>query len=625
MGLFNELKRRNVFRVGIAYLLGAWVLLQGADFGLQVIDAPNWILQVLVLVAAIALPAVLVFAWVFEMTSEGLKRESEINRADSITTHASRKLDRVIIGVLVAAVALLVIDRMRPDTTAPATATQDRASSPVASDGAPAAADNEKISIAVLPFVNMSSDPEQEYFSDGITEEILNRLAKIEGLQVAARTSVFSFKGQNQDIREVAALLGVSTMLEGSVRRDGEQVRITAQLIRASDGFHLWSETYDRKIESIFAVQDEISQHIAEALQVSLGIWKDAAGASTATTNPEVYDLFLRGRALHRQRGSKNLLDALDLFERALVIDPDFAPAWAGLSHSLNVITAYASLEEIEALGDVDERSLRAAEKALELDPKLATALHAMANNLLARYNWAEAHGYYEKALAQDPESTDIMEDYGHFLLYSWQTEKARLVADQMIKLDPFVPVFRFMALRVYATLGETEVHDSHMAAAQEINPLLFNIEFRSLLRLIEDGDFSAAHSLADQMDFQDWTTPKEMRRVIDWISNPVTRPDDAMLNAIEFRPDLALLAGDYDTWFEVVLRKDREWRWEDFLGTLLILSSTANERQFQALHTDPRAKELITESGLPGYWRQIGWPPQCRPVGADDFECEKT
>jgi TolB-like protein len=186
----------------------------------------------------------------------------------------------------------------------------------------------------------MSSDPEQEYFSDGITEEILNRLASVSGLQVAARTSAFSFKGQNQDVREIAQLLGVSNILEGSVRKADAQVRVTAQLIRASDGFHLWSESYDRKLENIFAIQDDIASQIAAALEISLRISGQPPGQPAKLVNPEVYDLYLRARALHRQRG-EGVLQAIELFQQALAIDPEFAPAWAGLSHSYIVVPNY--------------------------------------------------------------------------------------------------------------------------------------------------------------------------------------------------------------------------------------------------------------------------------------------
>jgi len=352
LSFFEELKRRNVFRVGIAYGVAAWVLLQVADLVLDNISAPAWVIQAMMLMVGLGFVAALVIAWAYEMTPEGIRREADVDRSDSIVAATGKKLDRIVIGFLVVAIAVLlyrqsVVAPVGPTVPSEPPVTEHVvAESVVAELSEPASTTTtaDIKSIAVLPFVNMSSDPEQEYFSDGITEEILNRLAKIQGLQVAARTSVFSFKGQSRDIREVAEMLGVNTMLEGSVRRDGEQIRITAQLIRASDGFHLWSETYDRKLDSIFAVQDEIAGQIATALQLNLGIARPGSGSSNPTTQPEVYDLYLRARALHRQRGP-GILTALELFQQALEIDPEFAPAWAGLAHSYTVVFAYASRE----------------------------------------------------------------------------------------------------------------------------------------------------------------------------------------------------------------------------------------------------------------------------------------
>ena len=281
-------------RVGLAYVVGAWVILQIVDFGLDAISAPNWIMQMFILLAAVGFPVVLIVTWVFELTPEGIRRESEIDRTQSISAPTGRRLDRVIIAFLAVAVLLLFGERffVGPDDTVTVVTGDTDAIVTAAS----------RNTIAVLPFVNMSSDVEQEYFSDGITEEILNRLAGIRELQVAARTSVFSFKGQNQDIRKIAEQLGVETVLEGSVRRAGDGIRITAQLIRASDGFHLWSEAYDRKLENIFAIQDDIASRIADALQLSMGI-SNQPKVMPRSVNPEVYDLYLRARALHRQRG----------------------------------------------------------------------------------------------------------------------------------------------------------------------------------------------------------------------------------------------------------------------------------------------------------------------------------
>jgi TolB-like protein len=617
MSFFQELKRRNVFRVGIAYAIASWVLLQVADLVLENIGAPDWVIQSLMLVVALGFIAALAIAWAYELTPDGIKRESEVDRSISIVNHTGQKLDRIVIGFLVIAV-LVLLYRQSGDEPAEMTVAEPPATKAVYPEVI--ATNVDRKSIAVLPFVNMSSDPEQEYFSDGITEEILNRLAKIPDLQVAARTSVFSFKGQNLDVREVAEMLGVGTMLEGSVRRDGEMVRITAQLIRASDGFHLWSESYDRKIESIFAVQDEISQQIAEALQVSLGIAGESE--STATTNPEVFDLFLQGRALHRQRGAENLLNALDLFRSALDIDPEFAPAWAGLSHSLNVVTAYASREEIDELGDVDNQSLQAAQKALELDPKLATALHAMANNHLARFQWSKAETYYEQALAMDPESTDIMEDYGHFLLYSWRTEEARQVADRMISLDPYVPVFRYMAMRVYHTLGDVQRWGEHIEAASAISAELLNVQLQKFYYLLTRKDFAGAYEFAGELNLRGRMTPESFRSMVDWVANPSTEPTEIQMNALLFFSEGALVAGRYELWLDLVLG-DENRSWEDVLVNLSHLSSFADKEQYVSLHADPRTKAWLQRSRLPDYWRTNGWPPRCRPLGVDDFVCE--
>ena len=280
MSFFTELKRRNVIRVGLAYLLIAWVLLQAADFALDLIDAPNWVIQALFVIAAIGLPAVAVFAWVFEMTPEGIKREADIDRSQSITPHTGRKLDRVIIGALALAVAYLLVDKLylgEHGGAEPggALATQVAATTPdtEATDAAPQLA-----SVAVLPFVNMSNDPDNEYFSDGLTETLLHMLAQLPDLKVAARTSSFAFKGRNTAIEEVAATLGVAHVLEGSVQKAGDRVRVTAQLIRAEDGFHVWSQNYTEPLEDIFAIQDTIAGQVADALGASLAGWRRTTG-----------------------------------------------------------------------------------------------------------------------------------------------------------------------------------------------------------------------------------------------------------------------------------------------------------------------------------------------------------
>ncbi|MCJ7592005.1 MAG: hypothetical protein MUO51_11710, partial [Woeseiaceae bacterium] len=258
--LFQELKRRNVFRVAIAYLIVAWLILQVVDLVLDNISAPDWIMQVFMLAIAVGFPIAVIFAWAFEVTPEGVKREKFVDRSSSITSKTGRKLDRIIIGVLVIAVVMLVGDRfsIRDATIAAPSETPSAPSSMV-----------EK-SVAVLPFVTMSSGEDDGYFSDGLTEEILNSLAQLPDLKVTARTSSFHFKNKDLPVQQIAEILGVEHIVEGSVRRSGDQVRITAQLIRASDGFHLWSDTYDRSVEGGFVVQTEIAEKVASALDIVL-------------------------------------------------------------------------------------------------------------------------------------------------------------------------------------------------------------------------------------------------------------------------------------------------------------------------------------------------------------------
>ena len=250
MNFFSELKRRNVVRVAVAYGVMGWLVLQILDVVVDPLNLPDWTASLVIVLLAIGLPIALLFAWAFELTPEGMKKTAEVDADASITHNTGQKLNYFIISALVIAVGFLLYDRQ------------------------PAGPDNmeDTVSIAVLPFVNMSADPDQEYFSDGITEEILNTLVKVPGLMVAARTSAFAYKGQNRDVREIGAELGVDTIVEGSVRRAGDDLRITAQLIRVEDGFHLWSETYDRKYENVFAIQEEIASSIATAVALPLGL-----------------------------------------------------------------------------------------------------------------------------------------------------------------------------------------------------------------------------------------------------------------------------------------------------------------------------------------------------------------
>ncbi|NNE04399.1 MAG: adenylyl cyclase, partial [Xanthomonadales bacterium] len=330
MSFIKELKRRNVFKVGIAYAVVAWLILQVADVMIDNIGAPDWLFRAIVLVLALGFPLVLVFAWAFELTPEGIKREKDVDRSQSIAPQTGQKLNYAIMAVMALALGYFIWDKF--SASAP---------EPVAS-----ASDEQVIdkSIAVLPFVNMSADENNEYFSDGLSEELLNLLAKVDGLKVAARTSSFKFKNSDDDIADIGQKLNVATILEGSVRKHGNQARITAQLIKVDDGFHLWSETYDRNLDNIFQVQDEIARAIVDALKLPLLGQDEQAVAASSASSFEAYDLYLLGRHHYRQVNEQGFKKAVEYFTRATDVDPDYAPAWSGLADAYLGLSDYGDL-----------------------------------------------------------------------------------------------------------------------------------------------------------------------------------------------------------------------------------------------------------------------------------------
>ena len=326
MGFIGELKRRNVVRVGAAYIVIAWLLAQVAEFAFDNFGAPEWVLKTFVVVLLLGMPLALFFAWAFEMTPEGLKREAEVDRETSITPKTGRKLDRVIIAGLVVALAYFIWDGQRSEVPRAVETPAEEVADITMLDR----------SIAVLPFVNMSSDEEQEWFADGLTEELLNSLARMPDLLVAARTSSFGYKGSTDNISAIAKELGVAHILEGSVRRGKDRLRITAQLIRASDGFHLWSETYDRTPDDVIAIQEELAIKIAGALEIAMDPGALADMVSAGTASVPAYEAFLEGLALDaqsNQTGDTSLnLTARSAYERAVEIDPRFASAHENLA-----------------------------------------------------------------------------------------------------------------------------------------------------------------------------------------------------------------------------------------------------------------------------------------------------
>lgn len=398
--LLEELKRRNVVRVGAAYLVVAWLLIQIVDTIAPLMAMPEWVPGFILILMGVGFPIALVFAWAYEITPDGLKKTEEVNTEVSVTADTGRKIDRMIIGGLAVVVVFLVADRVLGFSGG--------------DSGTARGIDAEAASIAVLPFVNLSSDPEQEFFSDGISEELLNVLAQVSDLRVAARTSSFQFKGDNRDITEIARELNVRHVLEGSVRKDGMTVRITAQLIDADNGFHLWSETYDRGLQNVFAVQDEISSAIVDALRDELGLVADVVARDVSTASPEAHEAYLRGRHLVVQRTRASIEGAIAEFERAVALDPDYALAHAELSLAWHLLkdTQYGDLTRLEVL----ERSEPAAFRAISLSEGLAEAQAARGFVEWERENFAEALAAFSAALEINPNYSDVHNWSGNIL-----------------------------------------------------------------------------------------------------------------------------------------------------------------------------------------------------------------
>ena len=460
MSFFEELKRRNVFRVGIAYAISAWVLMQIVDLVLENITAPGWIMQVFMLALAIGFPVAIIFAWAFEMTPEGVKLERHVDRSQSITQKTGQKMNRGITIALAIAVLFLLVDRFRPAPDTESQAATNAAETLLEptellepAETAPAAIKIAEKSIAVLPFVNMSSDREQEYFADGISEEILNALAKVSGLKVAGRTSSFAFKGKNDDLNAIGKLLRVNHILEGSVRKSGTRVRITAQLIKVDDGFHMWSETYDRELDDIFAIQDEISAAILAQLKTQL---LGDQQLVTVQTDSRAYDLYLLAKQRIYDRTEASLKMAVKLLEEAIAIDASYAPSFAqlGIANLFLSEQNYGTVPHLQAI----EVGKQYVEKALQLAPQNAEALAGMGlYHMNGDLDHEKSIGLLQQALAINPNLVNAGAWLANELDTTGQLQASLQLREQTFQRDPLHrPTFGNLQ-QSYVNMGQAE------------------------------------------------------------------------------------------------------------------------------------------------------------------------
>ncbi len=434
---FVELKRRNVYKVAVAYAVVAWLLIQAASIFLPAFDAPPWVMKIFIIVIIFGFPVALIFSWAFEITPEGIKLESEIEPSKSIKRRTGRKIVAVTIALAVVAAGLFVYQLVRTRSTITPTASAARTE-------AATVAPNK--SIAVLPFVLMSADKNDEYLSDGMTEELINVLAKVPGLRVPGRTSCFAFKGKNEEdiFRKVGDQLHVGTVLEGSVRKAGDKLRVTAQLINVNDGYHLWSKDYDGDVKDILNFQSNVAEQVVQALQGKLGGEEKRALAKKPTENPEAHRLYLLGRyefAKYTQTGWNN---AIRYYEQALRLDPEFALAYCGLADNYAYMGSVV-MPEKEAIAKEKEF----AQKALALDPELAEAHMSLALALVAAYDWRNGLKEFDHALELNPNLAFAYELQAWTLNGLGRFDEAIAKTRKAVELDPLNPFFQ-MSLSFY-------------------------------------------------------------------------------------------------------------------------------------------------------------------------------
>ncbi len=468
MGLVSELRRRNVLRMLVLYVVAAWLIMQVAEVLIDLAKLPDWIGTTTLWLLAVGFPIAVIVSWFYEITPEGISLEKDVEPGESITHVTGRRLDFLVISLLCAAVILFAYDKW----------------------WIPGPPDQ---SIAVLPFENMSGDPEQEYFSDGISEEILNLLVKIPELRVTSRSSAFSFKGQNLDVPTMAAKLNVAHVLEGSVRKSGNQLRITAQLIEVVTDTHLWSSTYDRELKSVFAIQDEIAAAVVGALKITL-----LGNAPKATeTDPEAYALFLQGRHFLIQFTAESLNRAETLLNEALTIDPGLAPAWTDLG---TVYHTQASAYGLRPLDESNEMARDATQQALAINPQYGLAYADLAT-IEMRYDWdfVMAFQHLQQALALSPGDAIILRGVAELNSILGHVDEAIDQYEQSIARDP-VSYYGHAALglQYYRAHRLEEAADS-IQMAVSLNPSGSFAHYYVGLVLLAQGDAPAALAAMEQ------------------------------------------------------------------------------------------------------------------------------
>ncbi len=593
---YSELKRRNVVRVGIAYAVAGGLIIEVLDTIAPRLGMADWVPTIIIITVLIGLPIALFFSWSYEITPQGLKKTHEVDADASLTHSTGRRLDFAIIGMLVLALGYFVWDKFGAE--------------PALETGEVTA----KVSIAVLPFTDMSAAQDQEYFGDGIAEEIINRLVSIDALKVTSRTSAFSFKKSNLSIPEIAAVLGARYVVEGSVRSAGNQLRVTAQLIEVASDTHLWSETYDRQMDDIFAVQDDISASIATALEVRL-----VGGATTErpTENIEAYRLYLQGHHLFLLRGAANTEKAKEYFTEAVALDPEFAEAWAYLAISTAILPAYNTEYDPET---AMVRAGEAVDRALAIDPDLAQAWVTQGYILLHNFDWAKARAALERAVELNPHNDTGWLYLSLSYLYTGFPADALAMAERAVEITPQSGIN-------YGALGRTHLAQGNLDAARKAIEQAIALGW-----LIAYGDMALLAARAGDAEGIAEGAGIFISAAGDVHDDKLLIYAQAYVDPTGLEAARTLLkaeteqGGGFQPIWGGLLLQDGESFVRSFEATSNATPWMATmlwDAPFRPMLKQQAVKDFLVRRGLVDYWRENDWPDFCRPLGDDDFECD--
>jgi TolB-like protein len=477
---FTELKRRNVYKVAVAYAVVAWLVMQIAATVVPALHLPDVITTAVVVLTLLGFPIALVIAWAFEMTPDGMKRTENVSPNEVIPQWSGRKFAAMIVSIALLAAALFVFQMLRSKSVSP---------------GPPAVSTVSGKSIAVLPFLNEGGNASDEYFSDGLSEELIAALAQIGDLKVIGRSSSFRFKGKNEESRTIGEKLGVATLLEGTVRKQGERVRIVAELVNAVDGIELWTRTFDRELKDIFAVQEEIATAVADSLKVTLLGSEDRSARGNATKSVEAHNAYLRGRFYFQRRNLDDYYKAVGYFDEAIQLDSDYALAYAERSE------AWTLIGDLNGEGKTAWPKAREdAEKAVAIAPALAEAHAALGwVRFFAEWKFVEGLNELKRAKELSPANPTANDLLARVIVYVGRIDEAERQARQAVELDPLSVPPRNNLARVLFSAGKLDEADAMARKAAELQPAAASSHRWQVLVAVQRGDGQTALREAQQ------------------------------------------------------------------------------------------------------------------------------